>query len=72
VLVLDGSSVFAHGLPEDLITNELQKLGHHVCVISLSLPGADHFERECMAEDVLEHCRPRQHVSKFTPSGWCG
>lgn len=52
VLVLDGSSVFAHGLPEDLITNELQKLGHHVCVISLSLPGADHFERECMAEDV--------------------
>lgn len=52
VLVLDGSSVFAHGLPENVITNELRKLGHHVCVISLSLPGADHFERECMAEDL--------------------
>ena len=52
VVVLEGSSVFAHGLPPEPLERELQKLGHRACVLSLSQPGADHFERECMGEDL--------------------
>lgn len=63
VVVLDGSSVFAYGINVAKLRTQLAAAGRKPCIISLSIAGGDHFEREYMAEQTWRLMRPETHTA---------
>ena len=61
LVVLDGSSVFAYGINVEKLRKLLVAAGHKPCVVSLSIAGGDHFEREYMADQTWRLMRPETH-----------
>ena len=63
VVVLDGSSVFAYGLSVPKLRAQLTAAGRKPCIISLSIAGGDHFEREYMADQTWKLMKPATHAA---------
>lgn len=61
VVVLDGSSVFAYGIDVARLRAQLTAAGRKPCIISLSIAGGDHFEREYMADQTWRLMKPATH-----------
>jgi len=71
VVIVDGSSIFTHGVEPSVLKNELSKTGLKPCVLSLRVLGGEHFEREWMARCLREALPPetRERMDSL-PTVW--
>ena len=57
-LVVEGSSVAAHGCDPKVLREEMAKKGEDACVLQFSAQGANHFERAFLMEAFLRRLAP--------------